>query len=523
MKTSTKALWIWVSLLLVGSWLLYRATPLETRNGVWPHNVLRNWQDFGLLNLKGQLVHNPGGAGLPEHPQVYSGHLPFIFYGAYLVDRAGGGCAEGWAFHLVLSLVVGLSVCRLLGNSTLGMVAAALVVFAPGYVRFVSAVDPVTVPVLLGLPLLYPMREILGREPLTAGGVVVAAVLVAVYAPLNWTTGFAFGIAGVYLAVALPHRLKRVVVFMAGTGLVAVLVVLVSLTSRVVSEGDGTASASSSRLFVGFFNQYLFGPIGYDGNPMTWKTALLRLTAANGVSLLPVWLFLLWLVWRAAGKENDAQPRLLLCLAPLLTSLAFIVGMRNYFAHHPWMAGPVILYGFVFSARLLLDRTGLNQTASATDSCGSLCVRTGLPALAGLAYGLMVMLTLSAFSSEVDSILRLVRSHTGRHDRIFFAPQEDVWIAQNAKRLGAMFDRALLPLTGAKADAPLPSGPGGQSFRLTTHVPSGDKTWLAQSKLDSSPVQQLVQRLHRWYLAHVAKRAKGDRLEPEGPFYLYRL
>src|SRR5215211_3578494 len=59
----------------------------------WPSNVVRNWQQFGLVTLHGKMVTNPGGFEALTNPQVYKGHSPVSLYPAYLVKRLGGALA----------------------------------------------------------------------------------------------------------------------------------------------------------------------------------------------------------------------------------------------------------------------------------------------------------------------------------------------------------------------------------------------------------------------------------------------
>lgn len=39
----------------------------------WRNNVVRNWEQYGLLTLKGKLVTNPGGYEALTRPEVYPG------------------------------------------------------------------------------------------------------------------------------------------------------------------------------------------------------------------------------------------------------------------------------------------------------------------------------------------------------------------------------------------------------------------------------------------------------------------
>ena len=498
---------ILVAVILWGSVVLYRTTPVSSQYGVWGHSVLLNWQDFGFYNLKGQLVYNPGGYNLPGHPSVYTGHRAFGLYPAFFVDWIFGGCDDGMPFYLTLSLTVGLSVWWLLGHNFTGMVAAFCVVFSPAYARLGSELDLFAIPVLLGIPFLGGVRCLLEREKFTMGSGALLFGIVAVYAPLNWTTVVAFGITLAYLVVAMPKNIKKIVFFALVAGVASLIVLGVSL----VSKAGGAASTSA---FVRLYNSHLFGPLGYDGHGMTWMKAITRLTAANAVCLLPLWLLLSWTIWGAFGRAKKVSWGLVLPLLPLAVALLFIGGLRNYFAHHPWMAGPVLIYGIVFSLRLMLDRAGSPDVAQGPNDW----LRFGAIALACFAYGFVVMSVFKINKAGEDQILYLVRQNTARQDVIFFSPKEDPWIAQNARVLQELMDRALVLLPDGPAKEM--SGQRGISFQLTGHALPGGRSWLAQT--EASPPQGFIARALDWYRTHIAKRAPGDRLETE-KLYLYRM
>ena len=52
----------------------------------WPRSCIRNWHQFGLITLKGQLVSNPGGHDALLRPEVYAGHRAASLYLAFLVS-----------------------------------------------------------------------------------------------------------------------------------------------------------------------------------------------------------------------------------------------------------------------------------------------------------------------------------------------------------------------------------------------------------------------------------------------------
>jgi len=501
---------ILLSVIFLGSLVLYRTTPIASQCGVWGHSALMNWHDFGFYNLKGRMDYNPGGYGLPENPSVYSGHRPFGLYPAYFVNWIFGGCDSGLPFYLVLSMVIGISVWWLLGRSFIGMVAAIFVIFSPIFARLVSELDLFAIPVLFGIPFLSGVRGVLEREKLTLGSVALLLGIVAVYAPLNWTTIVAFGITLSYLTVAMPKNFKKVLFFALLAVAAGAAVLGISLMSRVGGGAPGTA-------FIKLYNNYMFGPLGYDSSGMTWIKAITRLTAASAVCLLPLWLLLLWTICGVVRREKKIARNLVLPLLPLATSVFFIGALRNYFAHHPWMAGPVLIYGIVFSLRLLLDRIGSDSMTPVTNAPRD-WLRFGAMALACFACGFVILSVFKINKTGENEILYLARQNTARHDVIFYSAKDDPWISLHTLQLQELMDRTLIPL----ADEPVKKLPGqnGALFQLTDHALSADRNLVA--KTESSPPQGFIARILEWYRTHVSKRAQGDRLVTE-KLFLYRM
>ena len=335
--------------LLLGSWALYETIPLSLRDGEWTHAALRNWREDGFFNLHGQLACNVSGEGLPADPVVYGGHRPASLYLAGFVTLATG-CKDGLAAHLVFSSIIGLGIWHLLGGGALGAMVALLSVFSPGYLRFVSLLDPVGIPILLAIPLLSWMRGPLGQEKPGAAKLGLMAVVLALYAALNWSAVCGFAIVGVYLIAALPGRFRRLLLFFLVCGLAGGAVLAISVLSKKPS-GSGTAGSG----FAALYDNYLYGPGGYGGYAMNWPRATMRLGANIVVSLLPLLGLYLVVAWRSFRRQTGASWAWLKPLWPTLVAVLFILGLRNYFAAQPWMSGPVMVCGLAFSLRLMLD------------------------------------------------------------------------------------------------------------------------------------------------------------------------
>jgi len=493
--------------------MLFYLTPLTVRRGDWVHSVLMNWHDFGFFNLKGQLVHNAGGSGLPEHPDVYSGHRAYSLYPAYFVDWIFNDCDSGLAFFLVFSAILGLSIWLLLGGGIMGAITAALIVYSASYLRMIPALDPLNLPVLFGIPFLFRVRELLNRERLTMATLAILFGIMVFYMPMNWTTIVALGITIIYLAVARPVNLKRVWGFALFSALGGAMVLAISLASRM----GGKSETGATGHFTIFYNHYLIGPGGYDDNGMNWVRAAARLTVANFVALLPLWMVFLWKIWRIAQVEKTISQKLLICLSPLLAAIFFIAVLRNYFAHHPWMAGPVLIYGIVFSLRLLLDR---QPEAPITAGDRRFWIMTAVPISVGFIYAIVVLAWLGANAVEMDSVLRLTDKHTPRTGIIFYSPS-DPGIAQSAGSFHSLIDRQVVPLTSSNSIPQEFLGSTGERFYLSSHVLSDNPNLLAQTEIEKKP--GIITSTLNWYRTHIAKRPPGGRIDMSGSLYLYRM
>ena len=119
----------------------------------WPHNVLRNWQQYGIVALHGELVTNPGGVDALDHPIIYPGHRPMSLYPAYFVGALFAWTGSNFmAFHVVSALLVFLATWSLLGGDQRAFWVITLALLCPGYYIWPTVIDPNTVAALAGLP-----------------------------------------------------------------------------------------------------------------------------------------------------------------------------------------------------------------------------------------------------------------------------------------------------------------------------------------------------------------------------------
>ena len=503
-----------ILLLLVGSVLLFCLVPESSRSGGWTNNVLRNWEDFGFAKLQGKLVSNPGGFEVFDRPQIYAGHRAYCLYPSYVIGHIFGGAGSVLLpFYLLLAVLVGISVTRLLGGNSFAALTACLVVFSPGYIRAAVGLDPLGAVVLLGFPALVLFIRLLGTKTPTwtsAAGLVFATT---VFAALNWTSIFVFAAFFAWLLIHPAFSFRRIAGF---AGLVIILVGSVGAIS-VMDKAQGAAATPTAGSMQHYFNSYLFGQIGYDGAPMNWTRACVRLISANIVGLLPVLIVFLFVAFRSIRKHGRPA---LLYLLPLGVTLLSILGMRNYFAHHPWMAATVLLIGLVLSMQLML---GTDPIASGP---GTAPIEIPLSfamavLMGGLVYGSAVTLVSRASARDYDALITIVRQHTARTDPINIMPQNDPWLVENSARLASLFDRRLV-LSNAQLFESQTSRPATPEYLLTLSRLDERFTLVAQTGNSESGLQETMNAMLHWYRTTIAQRRQGDRLEVSATYYLYK-
>src|SRR5205823_9130683 len=154
--TSSKAL-TWVAFLctLLFSAFVYEMIPGSNKDGLWQHNVLRNWKEYGFFRLGGKLVQNPGGHDAIDNPEIYTGHRAASLYVPYLMVFVAGETRRGELLFYLLLVVLTLGTAwRFLGRTPLGLSVGCAAVLSPGFARCSTNLDPLTIPVLFGLPVM---------------------------------------------------------------------------------------------------------------------------------------------------------------------------------------------------------------------------------------------------------------------------------------------------------------------------------------------------------------------------------
>jgi hypothetical protein len=479
----------------------------------WPENAMRNWQQFGLLNLHGKLVSNPGGFEILTNPTVQKGYSPVCSYLAYFTTQIFAWTGLGTlSFHILLVIAVFWATWDLLGRDNFAFAVAAATVLSPGYARWQRFLDMNAICVLLGLPYMAIVVSLLKKPRLGFGSFIGLLALTLMYLSLNWSTAWILGPC-VLLLLGLPQiNLRAVVIFviMAGAGCGAI--VIASVLSRVsINAGTGTGHGNLHR----FISSYLWGGAGYDGRGLTTGRAALRLFFVNGTGLLP----LLMICGYVAVKYFRRQiSRDWIVISPFVMSIVPVGVMRNYFAHHPWMAAPVLLVGLIFSLVLLRVHMAIARASAS----GEIIPRQSilfLPAasVTCFIYGLAVVMFLRANEANQLSLIKLVRHHTRRSDYIVILKNVDPATADLAPRFDIDLDRHV----GVAADlAHLPASK--DQIVILSSVPlNGALKLLAQTSTDEKSSPPWLHKAANWFNHAIARRRPGDRLELANDYFLY--
>jgi hypothetical protein len=470
----------------------------------WPENVVHNWLQFGFLNLHGKLVENPGGFDIVAHPDVYPGMSPVSLYPAFLAAKIfqwTGLDTLPFDFFLVPLLL--WAIWRLLGHDDFAVIVAALAVLCPGYMRWLKILDPNALSVLPAIPFAVIVLAILRKSKLTPGQWIGLVIFTLAFMSLNWTTGWIFAPC-IFLLFMMPGVNRRAL-----TGLVAVmtigvfLVVGMSFLLKAGNEAGVTGHVKPFSVLAG----YTWGSGGY-GVGLTTTRAFVRLLVVNGAGLLPLWLALVYATvrWMRTGAGFPW-----LAFAPLALTVMDIVIMRNYFGHHPPMAGPLLLVGLVFSLALLR----LKPPGSVKEVPEKISFKFAPAlALAAFVYGLALLVCFRANENHLLFVTQLVLQNTARSDVIAIVKANDPATASQAGRLYEPADRHMVVVDDFSALA----GETNHWFLLTSINPGSSFKLVAQS---APPSQSWISKPGEWFSRFIAKRGADDRIDLPGPYYLY--
>jgi hypothetical protein len=265
----------------------------------------------------------------------------------------------------------------------------------------------------------------------------------------------------------------------------------------------GTGHVSPLTILAG----YTWGSNGY-GEGLTTGRAFLRLAVVNGVGLLPL---ALALVYATPRWMRSVASFPWFAFAPLALTLLDIVIMRNYFGHHPPMAGSLLLVGLVFSIALL--RCVPPKDAKMTPEKIPFTFAPAL-ALTAFVYGLAVLVCFRANENHLLFVTQLIHQNTARSDVIVAVKENDSDTALQASRLDEQIDRHVIVADNFQALA----GETNHWVLLTAVNPGARFTLIAQSP---PPSQSWISKPGEWFSHFIAKRSANDRLDLPGPYYLY--
>jgi hypothetical protein len=483
----------------------------------WTHNVLRNWQEFGLFALRGQLVMNPGGYGALDHPAVYSGHRPASLYPAFFIERIFAWTGfHALPYHLLAALLVWISIWFLLGRTDKALFIGAVALLAPGYIEEPTLVDPNAVAILGGFPYAAFLWWQLRQPRLKPGAIILVAIVTLIFTALNWTTALVHAQIFVTLMTARAITPRRLVFYALAGVAAAAIVVSVGLMSKLQESGGSSPGALSELL-----RSYFWGKDGYGGHSSGLSTGVLlgRVAVINVLALLPFWV--VW-GWNWFQCLRAAQARAVRSLAPLALAVLQIVGMRNYFAHLPWMAAPLLLLGCVLSL-LIMAAPSDSTTSRDTSLLAMSSSRTGIwkpswlvGAIAAFCFGLVVVVAVRVHNFSLISLVTLVRQDTHRSDEILISAARDPQLARVADRLDQAFDRRVVVVNTLPASEN--SGPG--ILLTASPLENGEREVGRMRSADQSP---LIGRPLAWFSKHIIRRKAGDKVEIGETCYLYHV
>jgi hypothetical protein len=459
----------------------------------WPHNVVRNWQQFGFFNLHGQLVFNVGGFEATTQTELFA--------------WTGLGTMS---FHILLALAVLWATWELLGRSNFAFLTAIITVSMPGYLRWQKGLDPCTLPLLLCLPYIIIILSILRRAHLKFHSFAGLVALILCFTSLNWSTAWVCGPCAALLWFLPIVERCRTILFVALSGLSCAVLGIASVIVKADGEGSGSAN------LLQFLLSYTWGNTGY-GLDLTTGKAALRLAFVNGVGLLPLLLIFGYIV----VKRFRRGQRVWSFVSPLALAAMNIIIMRNYFGHHPWLAAPLLLIGLIFSLALMRADS---VTGTKPETLGT-AINWQKPLgvlsifLCCFAYSLGVLFFLRANDSNLLSLVYLVRHETGRSDLVVLVKDLDPQTASLAPRLPEALDRRVI-LINELNDLPAMT----DDLVILSATPlSGRVRLLAQSDSGKAKSQSWETKVTRWFNNSVARRRPGDRIEVAVMYYLYHV
>jgi hypothetical protein len=468
----------------------------------WPTNVVRNWQEFGFFNLHGKLVTNVGGFEATTRPEIYGGMSPISLYPVYFATAVFSWTGlDTLSFHILLAAAIFWASRNLMGRDNFAMLAAAAAILCPGYLRWPKLFDPNTLAALPVLPFAAIVLAILKKPKFTPGLAVGLIVLTLAFMSLNWTTAWVCGPL-IFLLLGMSGLNRRGLITLIVVMVIGVpLVVAVSFAAKFGSHTAGAGSIGPGQIIAG----YTWGSAGYGVGTSTGR-AFLRLAFVNGVGLFPLWLMFIYAV---ARRIRNGARLLWIMFAPLALTVANVIIMRNYFGHHPWMAGPVLVVGLVFSLALLRISPP-SQVANAPEgiSCKTVAAVTALC----FVYGFAVLTFFRVNEMGLLTVVKLVREHTARSDTLVVL-KSDSYLVPLVDRLDEALDRHMVVVDNIEQAA------SESHYVILSPVKlDGSLTLVAES---NASAHSWMTGIADWFNRSISKRAPGDRMNLPETYYFY--
>ena len=481
---------------------IYASLPAARKEAGWPNSVLHNWHEYGYWHLNGQLVANPGGLDAGEKPFVYPGHRPLLLLPPYwLKELPGitGGNGLLYDFVMVLAMFVGLT--QLFGTGARGVLLASIACLSPGFIANVVTIDMTSYPAAVGLAVLpFAAARLADGGGKPARQVLPMAVLL-LFMLLNWSTLFSLFVAAVYLCARRPAQWKNLVVYLGAAALVGLGVFAVSIMSK---HAGGATTGD-------FWNAYLWGPGGYDGNGMTLGKALVRILGVNVIAWLPLAVggLVLWL-------RNGPGERWWLAPLPLAAAVFAVFVMRNYHAHHPRGTLSIIGLGLLFSLELLI--------APRTDSKRAWPAIGVATATAFCLFYCTIWLAFDAFNArDFNPLFALIEQNTPRHSLIVVTDGLTPGGELKPEPFSGMVDRKCLSAADWENRRDEMVRGGKEVFFLTHGSPPPGSRVVAQSQCLPQWTDRFVTPLFDFYRSKISRRAAGDRKTYFDQYRLYKL
>lgn len=471
-------------------------------DGAYASIVLHNWHEYGYWHLHGQLVANPGGLQAGEKPFVYPGHRPYLLLVPYwfreLPGAAGG---NGLLYDFVMVLVTFAGVISLLGTRMRGVLLAFIACLCPGFIYSLISIDLTSFPELLGLAVLPFVAGRLADNPGKPGGRALALVVMVLFMILNWSTVFSLFVMAIYLWTKRPDQWRKLAIYLGIAAAVGLAVVAVSLVSR-HQPGQG---------FGHFWNAYLWGPLGYDGNGMTLGKAIVRISAVSIIAWLPLAAggIVLWL-------RNGLGERWRLSALPLAAAIAMVFVIRNHSAHHPWVATCIIGLGLLFSLELLIAPQSVSKPALSS-------MGIGIAAAFAVVY-CASWTALDEFNTRTyNSLFDLITQNTPRPSFIVVTDGLTQDGMTNPETLSIQVDRKVLSASDWKSQKEEITRSAAEVFFLTHgSLPVGARP-VAESHCLPKWTDRFMTPLFDFYREKISRRAPGDRKVYFTEYRLYQL